>query len=293
MRAEAKSTDLAFAKLEGAGNGYIAIDGRALPSDFDWPALAREMTHPRFGVGSDGLLVVLDSRTAAIRMRVYNSDGSEAEMSGNGIRLFSKFVLDRELAELSHGVLRVETGGGLRVVDPRFAAAEVVSARVAMGTPRFEASAIPLDPALLAGADPRRVSLSLGEQSLDLCCLSLGNPHAVMFPARGIDSYPLAEVAPQIQEHALFPNGVNVEIADVVDRSTLRVRVYERGEGETLSSGTGSTASVVAARVAGLVGDEVRVLLRGGELRVFWDGRSEARLEGPANQLFTGYWPLP
>lgn len=285
--------DLAFAKLEGAGNGYLAVDGRPLPADFDWSSLAGAMTDPHFGVGSDGLLVVQESESAAIRMRVFNSDGSEAEMSGNGIRLFSKFVLDRRLAELSQGRLHVETGGGLRIVTPEMASGKLVSARVAMATPSFEPGAIPLDEALLAGADPRRVSLAIGEQSFALCCLSLGNPHAVMFPEGGVDDFPLAEIAPRIQEHPLFPNRVNVEIAEVEDASTLRVRVYERGEGETLSSGTGSTASVVAAHVAGLVGDAVRVRLRGGELRVSWDGRGEAFLDGPANEVFTGYWPVP
>jgi len=280
-----------FAKLQGAGNGYVLIDGRERSAD--WAALARAIGRPAFGVGSDGLAIVEPSDVAAVRMRIFNSDGSESEMRGNGIRLFAKFVLDRALAELDAGVLAVETGGGVRHVEPRFdAAGRVVAARVAMGEPVFAPEAVPVDPSVWGTDGPViEQPVAVAGMRLRLTCLAIGNPHAVALLDEPVDDFPLAAVGEALMGHAAFPNRVNFEIVNVLDRGTVRARIFERGEGETLASGTGSTAAMIAARLAGRVGDEVAVRLRGGVLRVAWPGAGEARLEGPAEEVFTGSWP--
>ncbi|MCP5070097.1 MAG: diaminopimelate epimerase [bacterium] len=267
-----------FAKLHGAGNAYLAMDGRMQPPSFDWPALARAMAAQHTGVGSDGLVVAQAARgpEAVIRMRVFNSDGSEAEMSGNGVRLFAKFVLDRGLVgSEADGGLRVETEAGLRIVWPRFDGGLMCAGRVAMGIPRIE-----------------------GEQTLDLpsgpltvTILSLGNPHAVHLTDRPVSGFPLAAVGSEVQRHPRFPKQVNFEVANVLARDRLRARVFERGEGETPSSGTGSTACAVAARVAGRSSPEVEVELPGGVLQVAWEGEGEqAWLDGPTVEVFRGTW---
>ena len=283
-------TRIHFAKLHGAGNAYVALDGRG--RELDLAALARAMTAHHTGVGSDGLVVAQEARLpgAAIRMRVINSDGSEAEMSGNGVRLFAKYVLDRGLASLGEdGGLVVETGAGPRTVYPRMEGGVMVSGRVAMGVP----SLLPAD--LPMATDRTRwvaVPLALGGRELELTCLSLGNPHAVHLTDQPVDQFPLQEIGPQVQQHRLFPNRVNFEVVNVVSRTRLRARVYERGEGETRSSGTGSTACAVAARLAGLTDPEVAIDLPGGILHINWPGEGHpAQLEGPTTQILEAHWP--
>jgi diaminopimelate epimerase len=265
---------LSFAKLEAAGNCYLAVDGRSV--ERDWSALARAMGREHFGVGSDGLVIALDSRLAALRMRVFNSDGSEAEMSGNGIRLLAKFALDRGMAAAGAEGLLIETRAGLRRVWPEFEDARMVRGRVSMGTPRLLERDLPL---------------ALGARTLLVTTLSLGNPHAVALLDEPVADFPLALVGPRVVDHVRFPERTNFEVANVVGPGRLEARIFERGEGETLSSGTGSTACAVAARAAGRTGDSVLVDLRGGTLRVEWPGEGEAWLEGPTREVFTGVWP--
>ena len=274
---------LPFAKLQAAGNGYIAVDGRGLAAD--WPALARRMGAAHTGVGSDGLVVVQGSERAPVRMRVFNTDGSEAEMSGNGLRLFGKFVLDRGIAQLTEGALEVETGGGVRTVWPELRDGRVVSARIAMGVPT-----------LTHEGTGTRLALP-GRPALAVTTLSIGNPHAVhLLPAGtgpdGLDAFPLEEIGGLLQHHERFPERVNFEVVQVLARSRLRARIFERGEGETLSSGTGSTAAAIAARLAGGTEAAVAVELPGGTLRVRFAGAGqEAMLEGPTVEVFEGVWP--
>lgn len=242
----------------------------------DWSALARAMARPHLGVGSDGLVVALRSEVAAVRMRVFNSDGSEAEMSGNGVRLLAKFVLDRGLAEAGPEGLVVETAAGLRTVLPTREGGHMVGGRVAMGVPAVH--------------DPGR-PLRVGARTLRVTTLSLGNPHAVLLLDMPVDDFPLAELGPGVVRHEAFPNGTNFEIANVLAPDRLRARVFERGEGETPSSGTGSTACAVAARANGRTGSEVQVELPGGVLEVAWPGSGEAFLAGPTREVFAGTWP--
>jgi diaminopimelate epimerase len=277
-------------KLQGAGNDYIAIDGRGL--DRDWGQLSLEMSKPAFGVGSDGIVLVQKSDKAQVRMRVYNPDGSEAEMSGNGIRLFSKFVIDHKIAKPTPGGLIVETGGGVRTVWPTMAGDKMVSAKVAMGAPEFEPAKIPVDVRQTGGAKIiKDFPLEVGGRTLKITCLSVGNPHAVAFPDEPVEKFPLVEIGTLVEKHSLFPNRINFEIVNVLSRSRIRARIFERGAGETLSSGTGSTASATAARAHGLVDDAVEVVVDGGVLKISWDEKGEAFLEGPAVEVFEGVWP--
>lgn len=279
--------DIPFAKLQGAGNGYIAIDARDL--DLDWSRIAPQLTHPHFGVGSDGLALLLHSEHAPVRMRIINSDGSESEMSGNGIRLFAKYAIDRGLLVPEDGAVTIETGGGVRTLWPTLEDGKMVSARVGMGAPTFEPARIPMQ----ADGPFVREALELGGETLEVTCLAIGNPHAVALLEDAVEDFPLERVGPLVQNHPRFPNRVNFEIVNMLGANRLRVRVFERGEGETFSSGTGSTAAMIATRKLGLCGDEVEVMLRGGTLRVGWAGEGEAFLEGPAVEVFRGTYRLP
>ena len=279
-----------FAKLHGAGNDYIAIDGRGV--DRDWGALSKEMSLLAFGVGSDGIVLVQDSEVAQIRMRVYNPDGSEAEMSGNGIRLFSKFVIDRKIALPAEDGMTVETGGGVRTVWPTMEGDKMIAAKVAMGVPTFVPSEIPVDTTQTGDLDIiKKFPIQAGDRELEVTCLAVGNPHAVVVMEESVEDFPLVEVGPHVESHKLFPNRINFEIVNVISRSKIRARIFERGAGETMSSGTGSTASAAAARSHGLVDDTVDVVVDGGLLRISWDEKGEAFLEGPAVEVFTGVWP--
>jgi len=274
--------EIPFAKLEGAGNGYVVIDGRGLACE--WRALAPRLSDPHRGIGSDGLAILEDSNVAPVRMRIINSDGSESEMSGNGIRLFAKFAIDRGWLVPKHGAVEIETGGGVRTLWPTLEDGRMVSARVAMGAPTFVPAEIPLE-----AEDPWiDAPLEVGGRTLHISCLAIGNPHAVALLEEPIGDFPLEEIGPLVQNHALFPNRVNFEIVNVLDEQNLAARVYERGEGETLSSGTGSSASMIAVRKLGRCADEVEIHLRGGSLCVRWPGEGEAFLEGPAVEVFTG-----
>lgn len=279
-----------FTKLQGAGNDYIAIDGRGLSRD--WNSLAIRMSLQSFGVGSDGIVLVQESSEAQIRMRVFNPDGSEAEMSGNGIRLFAKFVIDNGIVVPGDQGLIVETGGGIRTVVPRMEDGKMVTARVTMGEPEFEPAKIPVDSAAMG--QPERVldyPLKVAGTDLKITCLSIGNPHAVAFLEEPVEEFPLVDIGPLVENHRLFPNRINFEIANVIDRNNLRARIFERGAGETLSSGSGTTAVAVAARLHGFTDDAVDVRVPGGILHLEWPGSGEVYLEGPAVEVFTGEWP--
>ena len=279
-----------FTKLHGAGNDYIAVDGRGI--DRDWGTLSKEMSRIAFGVGSDGIVLVQNAEDAQIRMRVYNPDGSEAEMSGNGIRLFAKFVIDRKIATPEAGTLTVQTEGGIRTVWPTMEGDKMVAAKVAMGVPTFVPSEIPVETNMTGGLEIiKNYPIQAGGRQLDVTCLAVGNPHAVAIMDEPVEKFPLVDIGPHVEHHELFPNRINFEIVNVIDRSKIRARIFERGAGETMSSGTGSTASASAARAHGLVDDEVDVIVDGGVLRISWNEAGEAFLEGPAVEVFTGAWP--
>ena len=280
-----------FTKYHGAGNDYIAVDGRGL--DLDWGLLSREMSEPHFGVYSDGIVVVKESEIADIKMRIFNPDGSEAEMSGNGVRLFSKFVLDNKIIEPSSNTLKVQTGGGVREVYPQFKDDLMVSAKVAMGQPSFLRDEIPLNNQLISeNIEIQDFRLDLGDQELFVNCVNIGNPHAVMITDVDIDEIDLERIGPLVENNILFPNRVNFEIVNIISKDEIRARIFERGAGETLSSGTGTSACGIICIKKGLVNENVKVNVPGGFLNISWVIGREAYLDGPTAKVFSGTWEL-
>ncbi len=274
-----------FTKVHGLGNDYIYVNGLEEDlSECNLAKLAQVLSARHFGVGSDGLILILSSQHADFRMRLFNSDGSEAEMSGNGLRAFAKYVYEHGLTDSVK--LEVETGAGIIPVTMDVTENQVVDVILDMGVPRLERHQIPMrgDP-----ADERVIAAALDVDgtTVEITCVSMGNPHCVIF-VEDIDSAPVAELGPQIEHHELFPERTNVEFVTVVDREHLRMRVWERGCGETLASGTGSAAAMVAGVLTERSDRRVQVSLLGGELQLEWMADNHVFLTGPATEVFSG-----
>ena len=276
-----------FTKMHGTGNDFVMVDARSL--DRDWAKLAVAVCDRHFGVGADGLLLVLPSEAADLRMRMYNPDGTEAEQCGNGVRCFVKYAVERALVSLQEGAMTVETAAGVLATQATVTEGRVDSVRVAMGRPRFAPQEIPV--AVEATPPLTDLSLEVDGQTLTVTCLSMGNPHAVLSRTQPVDAYPLEVVGPKVERHPLFPNRVNFEVARVLGRDRIEARVWERGAGATLACGSGAAAVMVAARLQDLVDDRAEVRLPGGTLTLEWDGEGEVYLTGPAVEVFEGEWP--
>ncbi len=288
-----------FTKMEGCGNDYIYVDARS--TEADWPALSRAMSDRHFGIGADGLILIMESDKADLKMRMFNADGSEGEMCGNGIRCFAKYVIERDIAKPTEDGLKVETLAGIRTVVPISQNGLVTRARVAMGAPRLRPQEVPVDVDL---AQAQRVGeavvnypLSIDGTDLRLTFVSMGNPHAVAFIQQPVEQFPLHDIGPRVEHHPMFPNRVNFEIVNVVGNNKFNARVWERGSGETMACGSGASAMAVAARLLNITGksvdinaDTVDITLPGGTLTVTWDGEGEVYLEGPAVEVFSGEW---
>ena len=278
-----------FAKYHGAGNDFILVDGRG--AERDWPALARAICQRNLGAGADGLIVALPSQTAAARLRLFNADGSEAEMSGNGVRCFARFVVEEGIARPDGDDLHVETAAGPIVVRLRRRpdGGGVVGATVDMGPPRLAPRDIPV--AVEAAPPILDLALLVDDAVYSVSCVSMGNPHAVHFVQTPVADFPLSEVGPRVEHHPLFPARVNFEVARVLDRGHVESRTWERGVGETQACGTGACAIMVAARLRGLVDDDVEVREPGGVLTLRWPGEGSVFLSGPAEFVYRGEWP--
>jgi diaminopimelate epimerase len=275
-----------FAKMHGTGNDFVLLEAQG--DEQDWPRLAQAMCDRHFGVGADGLILVLPSSRADVRMRMFNPDGSEAEMCGNGLRCIVKYAVEGGLARPRAGRIDVETLAGVLAAQTSGDGRTVERVRVSMGVPRFAPADIPV----LVEAQPPIVDLPLevAGHALRLTCLSIGNPHAVHFLDGPVAAFPLEEVGPLVEHHGLFPQRVNFEVAQVLASDRIEARVWERGAGATLACGSGAAATVVAARLRGLAKEIVDITLPGGTLGVEWDGRGEVYLSGPAERVFAGEW---
>ena len=277
-----------FSKLHGAGNDYIYVDARG--GERDWPELARQVSDRHFGIGADGLILLKNSEVADARMQMFNADGSEGMMCGNGIRCFIRFGLDNSALSQATTSFDIETASGVLNVRPIWESGAMTRASVGMGAPIFRSSDIPVNaPGELNPVLDYPITVNGSE--LPLTCVSMGNPHAVMFLDQPVEDYPLTTIGPKVENHPVFPARVNFEIVNVVDSGRIRVRVWERGSGITLACGTGACAAAVAARLHGLVDDQVAVEMPGGELEVSWSGDGEVILEGPVAHIFDGDWP--
>jgi len=284
---------LNFVKLQATGNDFVLIDART--KERDWAKLAREMCPRRWGVGADGLIVVANSSVADIGMRIFNPDGSEAEVSGNGLRCLAKYVIDREL--FSGFDLKVETLSGIKRVETSVEMGKVNKARVGMGMPRFKLEEVPIKAELMKSKEKQipvpvlDYPMKITDEKLALSFVSIGNPHAVSFVSGSVTAFPLAEVGPKVEDHPLFPERVNFEVARVISHRQIEARVWERGAGETLSCGSGACAVAVIAKLKGYTNSEVDIILSGGTLNVEWDGVGEIWLSGPVTEVFSGEWP--
>ena len=280
-----------FTKMHGAGNDYVYVDARS--QEQDWPELARRMSDRHFGVGSDGLILIKDSDVADLKMSMYNADGSEAEMCGNGIRCFVKYAVDRTIVSSSNGSVSVETLAGIRNITPISEYGTVTGARVSMGAPILTPDAVPvkLDAAGEYGSGPvLEYPFEMDGYDLPLSFVSMGNPHAVTFIDTPVAEFPLLTVGPKVENHSIFPRRVNFEIVNVDNPTHLTARVWERGSGETLACGTGACGIAVASILGGHTDNTVSITLPGGTLKVDWDGQGEVYLEGPAEEVFSGEW---
>jgi len=278
-----------FTKMHGLGNDFVLIDcrGKKLGTGSEESGeLARKLCHRRFGIGADQVLLLHTSKLADFKMTIFNADGSEVEMCGNGIRCFAKYIWDRGLSEKA--ILSVETVAG--IIRPQRAGQLV---KVDMGEPVLEGRLIPvnLPPHLpLTKGGQRGVidfPLKIDDKEFKITAVSMGNPHAVIF-VDDVEVFAVEKYGPLIEKHRHFPKRTNVEFIQVLDSERIRMRVWERGAGETMACGTGASAAVVAAGLKGYTGRRVKVLLAGGELLIEWKEDNHVYMTGPAVEVFEG-----
>ena len=273
-----------FTKMQGAGNDYVYVDciSQHIPEN-ERPALARRVSERHFGVGSDGLICICASDKADFRMDMYNADGSRSEMCGNGVRCVGKYVHDRGLTDKE--TVTVETGAGIRSLWLNVKDGRTESVRVCMGRAEFAPEKIP---AAISGESIIDRPVEVLGETYRVTALSMGNPHAVIF-VEDVERVDIERLGPAFENHPLFPARVNTEFVQIIDRNTLKMRVWERGSGETLACGTGATASLAAAFVCGHTGDSAYLQLRGGELFIEWNREEDLLyMTGPAEFVFDG-----
>jgi diaminopimelate epimerase len=269
-----------FWKMHGLGNDYIVIDNRNEKiGSAEAADLARKLCERRFSVGADGLLLVSNSSVADVKMRIFNADGSEAEMCGNGMRCFAKYCYENNIARKKE--LTIETLAGIRRTWLTVQGSAVTSVRVDMGAPTLERNKIPI----VGAGTFMNEDLQVNSEHYKATCLSVGNPHCVIF-VDSVDDFPVQQIGPKIENHKLFPKRTNVEFAQVLNRNEVKVRVWERGCGETLACGTGACAAVAAGNMLGKVDSKVTVHLVGGDLEVEY--AEHLFLSGAAEKVFEG-----
>ncbi|MDO5016841.1 MAG: diaminopimelate epimerase [Porphyromonas sp.] len=260
--------EVVFDKLHGLGNDYIYVDLDRYAID-DLPAFARKVSDRRFGIGGDGVITYNKEHTGHYLMRIFNIDGSEGLMCGNAIRCVAKLLYERGMC--TDNPMTINTRSGEKILALTVEEGQVTAARVDMGVPTVIDTAMPVG-------------------DLQGTSVSTGNPHFVRFISNDPDDYPLQVEGPQVERHPVFPDGVNYEVAQIIDRSTIKMRVWERGSGLTLACGTGATATAVAAIAQQLADSPVRVMMPGGDLSIEWSGdpADSAFMTGPATYVFQG-----
>ena len=289
-----------FTKMHGIGNDYVYVNCFAEPIPPDLPELARRISDRHFGVGGDGLILICPSDSGAdARMRMFNADGSEAEMCGNGIRCVAKFVYDHGIKQAD--TLRIQTGRGILTLDLEIKAGKAERVRVNMGPPILEAAKIPttlrgervVDQPLPAIGDiPVRNWTSACGLDPRMTCVSMGNPHAVIY-CRDASQVPLEFVGPVLERAAEFPRRINVHFVQVHSPEEVTMRTWERGSGITLACGTGACAVCVAGALAGRTHRRIVAHLPGGDLELQWsEADGHVYMTGPATEVFSGQWPL-
>jgi diaminopimelate epimerase len=271
-----------FTKMHGLGNDYIYVNSFE-ESVEDPSTIAKFISDRHFGIGSDGLVMIMPSNLADFRMRMFNSDGSEAEMCGNAIRCIGKYVYDNGLT--TKNKISIETLAGLKILDMTIQDGKVSLVKVDMGEPILKPKDIPV-----ASEKDLFISeqINLDGQNFNVTCVSMGNPHAVTY-VDDVSTFPLDVIGPKIETNKLFPRKINAEFVQVLDRATLKMRVWERGAGETMACGTGACAVLVATVMNGLCERKATIKLLGGELIIEWNKQdNHVYMTGPATLVFTG-----
>ena len=274
-----------FTKMEGCGNDYVYVDGsrERIPQEKK-PELVRRLSDRHFGIGGDGVIFINPSDEADFEMEMYNADGTRAEMCGNGIRCVAKYVYDKGLTDKT--TISIDTQVGVKYLDLTVENGKAVLIKVNMGSPSFLAEQIPVT------ADTKEVvaaPLTVEDRDYQITCVSMGNPHCVTFLKEDVRDLDLEKIGPFFENHKRFPDRINTEFVNVIDRKTLRMRVWERGSGETLACGTGACAVAAAAVRNGLADEEVTVHLLGGDLQICWDKEADLiYMTGPAEIVFDG-----
>jgi diaminopimelate epimerase len=286
-----------FTKMHGLGNDFILIDCRHLKLD-NLSELSRKLCHRRFGVGADQMLLLFDSQNADFMMRIFNADGSEVEMCGNGIRCLAKYIWDRNLSDRK--ILSIETTGG--IIRPEKADNLV---KVNMGEPVFDPEKIPVKISQQSTVSSQQSNpplppfskggwggiidypLQIEDREFRITCVSMGNPHAVIF-VENLSQFPVPYYGSLIENHPLFPKKTNVEFIEVLTPQEITMRVWERGSGETMACGTGASAAAAASNMKGLTERDVTVHLLGGDLFIEWAGTNHIYMTGPAVEVFEG-----
>ncbi len=283
-----------FTKMQGAGNDFVLLEGGSDPQD--WSKLALAMCDRHFGIGADGLLVLLPSNRADFRMRIFNADGSESKACGNGLRCMVKYFMDSHDGGTRPSEITAETASGTHIARIKQTNGNTAEIQVDMGKPGIGPEGKPVQLVTGESVPPDIISLmshsiiAIGRE-LNLSLVSMGNPHAVQIVDETVASFPLSEVGPLVENHPDFPNKTNYEVVNIKSRVLIEARVWERGVGETLACGSGACAIGVAAQLLGYADRRIDVKLPGGVLNVEWDGTGEVFLSGPAETVFKGEWP--
>jgi diaminopimelate epimerase len=276
-----------FTKMHGIGNDFVMVDAMTDTDKILAEAQERAvlLCDRKFGVGADGVIVILPSREAQFEMRMFNPDGTEAEMCGNGIRCFAKFVYDNELS--SDTTLAIKTGAGLLVTDSTVVKGAVVKVKVDMGPAILDRIEIPVDLRDGATGPVVNVPLEVNGKEYRITAVSMGNPHCIVF-VDDVAEVLLPQVGPLFESHWAFPNKINTEFIQVLSPKEIKMRVWERGAAETLACGTGACAAAVASCLNGFTGREVTVHLAGGDLEINWKENGHVEMTGPAETVFSG-----
>ncbi len=274
---------LNFTKMHGTGNDYIYIN--CFEEEIKNPSkLAVSMSNRHFGVGSDGLILIMPSQTADVKMRIFNADGSEAQMCGNGIRCVAKYSYEYGLKKSDE--ISIETLSGIKTAELIISNNKVSQVRVDMGTPKLLRNEIPM---LGENTHVINESLQTDVMSLNVTCVSLGNPHCISF-VDDVDSIQLPIVGRSIENHKVFPERINAHFIQIIAPNVIKMRSWERGSGETLACGTGAVAACVASVLNNLTDRKITACLPGGELTIEWASDNKTYMTGPAEFVFTGCW---
>ena len=272
-----------FTKMHGCGNDYVYVD--CTNEMIENPSeVSKYVSDRHFGIGSDGLILICSSETADFRMAMYNADGSEGAMCGNGIRCVAKYVYDKGLTDKKN--ISIETKSGIKELELTVEDGKVSLVKVNMGAPILKAKDIPVDVDTEKCIDS---DINVDGKDYKITCVSMGNPHAVTFIDEDVKTFPIEKIGPKVENHPMFPDRVNTEFVQVLNRHEVNMRVWERGSGETLACGTGTCATVVACVLNGLTDDEVTVHLLGGDLFIKYDRENDTVwMTGPAVIAFEG-----